>query len=45
VLADALNIPRRDVRIIAGAGSRQKLVVIEGVPAEVVVAQWPGLKV
>jgi len=45
VIADALRIPRRDVRIVAGAASRQKLVVIDGVPAEVVVAQWPGLKV
>jgi uncharacterized protein len=45
VLADALHIPQRDVRIIAGAASRQKLVVIDGVPAEVVVARWPGLKV
>ena len=45
VIADELRIPRRDVRIVAGAASRQKLVVIDGVPAEVVVAQWPGLKV
>ncbi len=45
VLADALDIPRRDVRIVAGAASRQKLVVVEGVPAEVVIARWPGLKV
>jgi uncharacterized protein (TIGR00251 family) len=45
VLADALDIPRRDVRIVAGASSRQKLVVVEGVPAEVVVERFPGLKV
>jgi len=45
VLADALDVPRRDVRIVAGGTSRQKLVVIDGVPPEVVVARWPGLKV
>ena len=45
VLADDLDIPRRDIRIIAGGASRQKLVVVEGVPADVVVARWPGLKV
>jgi uncharacterized protein (TIGR00251 family) len=31
LLADDLGISRRDVRIVAGATSRQKLVVIEGV--------------
>jgi uncharacterized protein (TIGR00251 family) len=45
LLADELGIARRDVRIVAGANSRQKLVVIEGVDADTVVARWPGLKV
>ena len=45
VLADDLGIPRRDIRIVAGAASRQKLVVVEGVEAEVIVARWPGLRV
>jgi uncharacterized protein (TIGR00251 family) len=45
VLADELGIARRDVRIVAGASSRQKLVVIEGVDPEAIVARWPGLKV
>ena len=45
LLADALGISRRDVRIVAGATSRQKLVVIEGVEPEAVVARWPGLRV
>ena len=44
VLADDLGIPRRDIRIVAGAASRQKLVVVEGVEAEVIVARWPGLR-
>ncbi len=45
ILADELGIARRDVRIVAGASSRQKLVVIEGVDPETIVARWPGLKV
>ena len=45
LLADELGIARRDVRIVAGASSRQKLVVIDGVDPEAIVARWPGLKV
>jgi uncharacterized protein YggU (UPF0235/DUF167 family) len=45
LLADELGIARRDVRIVAGAGSRQKLVVVDGVGEEAIVARWPGLRV
>jgi uncharacterized protein len=45
LLADELGVARRDVRIVAGAGSRQKLVVVDGIEAGVVAAHWPGLKV
>ena len=45
LLADELGVARRDVRIVAGASSRQKLVVIEGVDPEAIVARWPGLRV
>jgi len=45
VLADELGVARRDVRIVAGASSRQKLVVIDGVEPETIVAHWPGLRV
>jgi len=45
LLADELGIARRDVRIVAGANSRQKLVVIDGVDPDAIVARWPGLKV
>ena len=45
ILADELGIARRDVRIVAGAAGRQKLVVVEGVEAATIVARWPGLKV
>jgi uncharacterized protein YggU (UPF0235/DUF167 family) len=45
LIAEALGVARRDVRIVAGAASRQKLVVVDGVDASVVLATWPGLKV
>ena len=45
LLSDELGVARRAVRIVAGAGSREKLVVVEGVTAETVVARWPGLRV
>ena len=34
LLADELGVARRDVRIVAGATSRQKLVVVDGVDPE-----------
>ena len=45
LIADALGVARRDVRIVAGATSRQKLVVVDGVSVDAVQATWPGLKV
>jgi uncharacterized protein YggU (UPF0235/DUF167 family) len=45
LIADELGVARRDVRIVAGAQSRQKLVVVEGVEPEAVTGHWPGLKV
>ena len=44
LLAEEIGVSRRDVRIVAGASSRQKLVVIEGVDPEDIVARWPGLR-
>ena len=44
LIADELGVARRDVRIVAGATSRQKLVVVDGVVAEVVTGRWPGLR-
>ena len=45
LLADELGVARRDIQIVAGATSRQKLVVVDGVAAEAIVARWPGLRV
>jgi uncharacterized protein YggU (UPF0235/DUF167 family) len=44
LLADELGVARRDVRIVAGAQSRQKLVVVDGVAPDAVLAHWPGLR-
>ena len=45
LLADELDVPRRAVRLVAGAAGRQKLIVVDGVSPEAVVARWPGLRV
>jgi hypothetical protein len=45
LLADELDVPRSSVRLVAGAAGRQKLVVVDGVRPEAVVARWPGLRV
>ena len=45
LLADQLEIPRRDVRIVAGAAGRQKLVVVDHLEPAAIVARWPGLRV
>lgn len=44
LLADELGVPKRAVRIVAGASSRTKLVVVDGVDPERVLERWPGLK-
>jgi uncharacterized protein YggU (UPF0235/DUF167 family) len=45
LIADELGIARRSVRLVAGASGRQKLVVVEGIEADAIVARWPGLRV
>ena len=44
LLAAELGVPRRDVRIVAGATGRHKLVAVDGVSADTIAARWPGLK-
>ena len=44
LIADELGVPKRDVRLVAGAASRTKLVVVDGIEAELVLARWPELK-
>jgi len=45
LIADELGIARRSVRLVAGAAGRQKLIVVEGVATEMLLARWPGLRV
>ena len=45
LIADELGVAGRDVRIVAGASSRQKLLVVEGADPDTIVARWPGLKI
>jgi uncharacterized protein YggU (UPF0235/DUF167 family) len=45
LLADELGVARRAVRLVAGAAGRQKLVVVEGMTPDDVLARWPGLRV
>jgi uncharacterized protein len=45
LLAEELAVAKRDVRIVAGAQSRQKLVVVDAIDPASIVARWPGLKV
>jgi uncharacterized protein YggU (UPF0235/DUF167 family) len=45
LIADELGIARRSVRLVAGASGRQKLVVVDGIEADAIVARWPGLRV
>ena len=45
LLAEELGVARRDVRLVAGAAGRQKLVVVDGLGSEIVAARWPGLAV
>jgi uncharacterized protein len=44
LLAAELGIPRRDVRLIAGAAGRAKVVVVDGVGRDRVALRWPGLR-
>jgi uncharacterized protein YggU (UPF0235/DUF167 family) len=45
LLSRELDVPRRAVRLVAGAAGRQKLVVVEGIEPDAVVARYPGLRV
>jgi len=45
LLSTELDVPRRAVRLIAGAAGRQKLIVVEGLDPEALVARYPGLRV
>jgi hypothetical protein len=43
IVAAELGIPRRDVRLVAGATSRVKVIAAVGVAQPSVATRWPGL--
>lgn len=45
LVAQAAGVPRRAARLIAGATSRHKLVVVEGADRAGLIARWPDLGV
>jgi uncharacterized protein YggU (UPF0235/DUF167 family) len=45
LIASELGVARSAVRLVAGAAGRQKLLVVEGVRAEEILARWPDLRV
>ena len=45
LIAEELGVAKTSVRIVAGASSRQKLVVVDGGDPEAIVARWPGLRI
>ena len=45
LLADELDVPRRDVRMVAGATGRRKMIAVDGLEPAALVARWPGLRV
>jgi len=45
LIAEELGVPKTSVRIVAGASSRQKLVVVDGGDPDAIIARWPGLRV
>jgi uncharacterized protein YggU (UPF0235/DUF167 family) len=45
LLADELDVPRRNVRLVAGAASRTKLVVIDDIDPDRVLERWPDLRI
>ena len=44
LIANELDMPRGRVRLVAGAGGRTKLVAVDGIAPEAVLARWPGLR-
>ena len=43
LLADELGVGKRDVRLVAGAGGRSKVVAVDGIVAGRIRERWPGL--
>ena len=44
LLADVLDVPRRDVRLVTGTTARTKVIAVAGVGVERLLERWPGLR-
>ena len=45
LIASELKVPKGSVRIVSGESSRSKVIAVNGVGPESIVARWPGLRV
>lgn len=45
LIADELGVARRDVRLVAGANGRTKVVVVDGIDPDRVLERWPDLRI
>ncbi len=45
LIASELKVPKRSVRIVSGESSRSKVIAVDGIGREAIVARWPGLRV
>ena len=45
LIAAQFDVANGSVRIVSGASSRSKVVSVDGVGREAIVARWPGLRV
>jgi uncharacterized protein YggU (UPF0235/DUF167 family) len=45
LLADELGVARRDVRLVAGANGRTKVIVVDGLAPDRVGERWPELRI
>jgi uncharacterized protein YggU (UPF0235/DUF167 family) len=44
LIADLLDVPRRDVRLVSGATARTKVIAVDGVSVQRLLERWPGLR-
>lgn len=45
LVAEAVGVPRRSVRLVTGAAGRRKLIAVDGADRASLVARWPDLGV
>ena len=45
LIAHELGVPRRSVRLVAGATGRTKVLAVDGVDPAALAGRWPGLRV